>query len=354
MFNIVIVEDEPIELESLRRIISQCVENAVIHEASTGKKAIQLIDQFNHIDMIFVDINIPLPNGNQVIEYLRKKCTDTKVIVTTANDDFDIVRSMYNLKVNDYLLKPVKKSILIDTIKKTLEVNEDDNEKSRALKQKVFTLIDECRYTPWHSLVFDIINGACHVDRHNEDKRKEVIDFLEIVSQYMTAQGEKLSPTQRKVTALIKDINQYGVMDSRYFRVMIGLLTISEELFDYAFKSYIGNIDFIERAKFHIEKNILRNLTLDDVAAKSFVSSCYLSRAFKKITGIGFSNYIATRKITIAKSLLQFSDMKVNTIALELAYQDANYFCRIFKKETGMAPSDYRKIVTPEDSAALA
>lgn len=75
MFNIVIVEDEPIELESLRRIISQCVENAVIHEASTGKKAIQLIDQLSQIDMIFVDINIPLPNGKQVIEYLKKKKT---------------------------------------------------------------------------------------------------------------------------------------------------------------------------------------------------------------------------------------------------------------------------------------
>ncbi|WP_312981726.1 AraC family transcriptional regulator [Atlantibacter sp.] len=354
MFNIVIVEDEPIELESLRRIISQCVENAVIHEASTGKKAIQLIDQLSQIDMIFVDINIPLPNGNQVIEYLKKNNTDTKVIVTTANDDFDIVRSMYNLKVDDYLLKPVKKSILTDTIKRTLAFDEGDNEKSRALKQKVFAMIDNCDYAQWHSFIFDIINGACPVDMMEEDKRKDVTDFLEIVSQYMTAKGEKLTPTNRKVAALIKDISQYGVMQSRYFRIMISLLTISEELFDYAFKSYTGNIDFIERAKFHIEKNVLRNLTLDDVAAKSFVSSCYLSRAFKKITGIGFSNYIATRKITIAKSLLQFSDLKVNTIALELAYQDSNYFCRIFKKETGMAPSDYRKIVAPGDYAAMA
>ncbi len=73
MFTIVIVEDEPIELESLRQIISQCVENAAIHEASTGKKAIHLIDQLSQINMILVDINIPLPNGKQVIEYLKKK-----------------------------------------------------------------------------------------------------------------------------------------------------------------------------------------------------------------------------------------------------------------------------------------
>ncbi|WP_432372594.1 response regulator [Pantoea allii] len=354
MFNIVIVEDEPIELESLRRIISQCVENAAIHEASTGKKAIHLIDQLSQIDMIFVDINIPLPNGKQVIEHLKKKNSETKVIVTTANDDFDIVRSMYNLKVDDYLLKPVKKSILTDTIKRTLAFDEGDNEKSRALKQKVFAMIDNCDYAQWHDFIFGTINGTCPGDMIEEYKRKEVTDFLEIVSQYMTAKGEKLTPTNRKVTALINDINQYGVMENRYFRIMISLLTISEELFDYAFKSYIGNIDFIERAKFHIEKNILKNLTLDDVAAKSFVSSCYLSRAFKKMTGFGFSNYITTRKMTIAKSLLQFSDLKVNTIALELAYQDSNYFCRIFKKETGMAPSDYRKVVTQGDYATMA
>lgn len=49
MYNIVIVEDEYIESESLKRIISRCVENSVIHEASTGRKAIQLIDQLGKV-----------------------------------------------------------------------------------------------------------------------------------------------------------------------------------------------------------------------------------------------------------------------------------------------------------------
>lgn len=40
--------------------------------------------------------------------------------------------------------------------------------------------------------------------------------------------------------------------------------------------------------------------------------------------------------------------MKINTIALELAWQDANYFCRIFKKETNISPSDYRRITFPQ------
>lgn len=348
MYNIVIVEDEPIESESLRRIISRCVDNAVIHEAATGKIAIQLIDKLEQIDMMFVDINIPLPNGNQVIEYLKSKNNDTKVIVTTANDDFDLVRSMLNLKVDDYLLKPVKQSILTETIKKTLDVNEADIAALKVLKQTIISLIESCDYAQWHNFIFKKLDDACTRKSLTADQRKAVTDVLEILHQYIVAQSEKMIPTGKKVSALIQDITQHGLTNAAYYRIMISLMTISEEVFDHALKHFTGNMDFTERAKFHIEKNVLKNLTLDDIATKSFVSTCYLSRAFKKNTGIGFSNYIASRKINIAKSLLQFSNLKINTIALELSYQDANYFCRIFKKETSMAPSDYRKIVSPE------
>jgi YesN/AraC family two-component response regulator len=348
MYNIVIVEDEPIESESLRRIISRCVDNAVIHEAATGKKAIHLIDTLEQIDMMFVDINIPLPNGNQVIEYLKSKNNDTKVIVTTANDDFDLVRSMLNLKVDDYLLKPVKQSILTETIKKTLDVNEADIAALKELKQTMIMLIETCDYAQWHCFIFKKLDDACTRKSLTADQRKVVTDVLEILHQYIANQGEKMAPTGKKVAALIQDITQHGLSSTAYYRIMVALMTISEEVFDHALKHFNGNMDFTERAKFHIEKNVLNNLTLDDIATKSFVSTCYLSRAFKKNIGTGFSNYIASRKMSIAKSLLQFSNLKVNTIALELSYQDANYFCRIFKKETSLAPSDYRKIVSPE------
>ncbi len=310
MYNIVIVEDELIESESLHRIISSCVENVVIHEAATGKKAIQLIDTLDHIDMMFVDVNIPLPNGNQVIQYLKSKNTDTKVIVTTANDDFDIVRSMLNLKVDDYLLKPVKQSILIDTIHKLLEVNEADIATSKALKQKIVAMIERCDYAQWHSFLFKTLEAACTHKTLTVDQRKTVTNVLEILNQHVATQGEKLVPTGKKITALIQDITQHGLTSQGYYRTVVSMLAISEEVFDQALKNFDGNMDFTERAKFHIEKNILNNLTLDDIASKSFVSSCYLSRGFKKITGMGFSNYISSRKINIAKSLLQFSNLK--------------------------------------------
>lgn len=349
MYNIVIVEDEHIESEALRRIISRCVENSVIHEAATGKKAIQLIDQLNRIDMMFVDINIPLPNGSQVIQYLRKNNNETKVIVTTANDDFDIVRSMLNLNVDDYLLKPVKQSTLTATIKKTLNHSDDDNAISREMKQKIAALIDACSYRQWHDYLFDTLNGKQGATQGEQNKAFS--DFLEVLNQYLAGKDEKISALGKKVDNVLHEVALHGLVSHSYYRIMLAMLSISEEIFDYSFKHLNANMDFVERAKFHIEKNILKNITLDDIATHAFVSSCYLSRAFKKATGTGFSNYIANRKMAIAKSLLRFSDLKVNTIALELSYQDANYFCRIFKKETDMAPSDYRKACLPAPHA---
>lgn len=347
MYNIVIVEDEYIESESLKRIISRCVENSVIHEASTGKKAIELIDKLSQIDMMFVDINIPLPNGNQVIEYLKQKNTTTKVIVTTANDDFEIVRNMLSLKVDDYLLKPVKQSVLNDTIRKTLQVDEEEAAASRELRQNISELITHCDYPGWHTFLFSILDAACTGQVFGHDRSKTVSDVLELVSQHLAGLGEKYAPSRNKITDIMQNIRQQGLPASQYWRTMVGLLTVSESIFDLLFRHASADMDFVTRAQFHIEKNILKNLTLDDIAAKAFVSPCYLSRAFKKSMGTGFSSYITNRKINMAKSLLQFSDLKVNTIALELSWQDANYFCRIFKKETGIAPSDYRRIVSP-------
>ncbi|AOR61346.1 AraC family transcriptional regulator [Pectobacterium parmentieri] len=348
MYNIVIVEDEYIESESLKRIISHCVENSVIHEAPTGRQAIQLIDQLSQIDMMFVDINIPLPNGNQVIEYLKKKNTATKVIVTTANDDFDIVRHMLSLKVDDYLLKPVKQSILNDTIRKTLLVDEEAAAATREQRQNISDLMSRCDYPAWHTFLFSILDAACTGQVFGDDRSKTMTDLLELVQQHLAGMGDKYAVCRNNVATVIQDIHQQGLPASHYWRVMNGLLSMSEGIFEQVFKNTCGNMDFVDRAKFHIEKNILSNLTLDDIAAKSFVSPCYLSRAFKKSMGTGFSSYITSRKISMAKSLLQFSDLKVNTIALELSWQDANYFCRIFKKEAGISPSDYRRIVSPE------
>ncbi|MGY0613660.1 response regulator [Vibrio sp. FJH11] len=343
MYNIVIVEDELIEMESIERIVLQCVNNAFIHKASTGKKAIKLIDEIKNVDMILVDINIPLPNGKEVIEYLRTKNRDAKVIVTTANDDFDMLHNMFHLQIQDYLLKPVRQNILIDTIKKSLGFDEDIIKTSKELKSNIERIIEDKNYAVWNDFVLNIINESYVKTKEGIDARDSVKHFLDTLCFYLNSLHDEYSSSCSKLSSLSEDVSRSGLREDLYPQLVFSLFKIGDVIFTNSFKKQSSSIDFINRAKFHIEKGIFKNITLDEIAEKTFVSSCYLSRAFKKNESIGFSSYITKRKLIIARALLKYSNLKINKISLELAWKDSNYFCRIFKKEIGISPSDYRE-----------
>ncbi|GKX53709.1 response regulator transcription factor [Budvicia aquatica] len=337
MYNIVIVEDELIELEALRIIINRDISGVKIFEATKGSDAIRLIDDLDHIDIMLVDINIPLPNGLEVIRYLRQKSRDTKIIVITANDDVEMVRNMFEFKVDDYLLKPVKPQYLIKAIKNSLKFDEDLNTKIKEQKAYISELISSCNYVQWNDLIINnVINQAY---KSEKDQHKIITNFIMILQQIAKSNGWKID----ELNSNEKLLNQINFDERSYYNTLRTLLSIGNSIFDTAFLSSGAKLNSIHRAQYYIERNIFKNMTLDDVADHAYISACYLSRLFKKQFGIGYSEYLTRRKMVIAKLLLNFSDLQINAIALELSYQDANYFCRLFKKETGLSPSEYRK-----------
>lgn len=91
-----------------------------------------------------------------------------------------------------------------------------------------------------------------------------------------------------------------------------------------------------------INKN-LQTITLDDVAAKVHLSSCYLSRFFKEVTGENFSDYVLKVKIKKAKELLMNIDYRICDVSERLGYSNPKNFARAFKSYTGMTPSQFRK-----------
>lgn len=91
----------------------------------------------------------------------------------------------------------------------------------------------------------------------------------------------------------------------------------------------------------YIGSHLEDRLTLNDVAAVFGLSPNYLSALFKKNCGIGFSEYITQKKITLAKSLLLEQGMKVYEVADCLGFESAFYFSKVFKKVEGMSPRDF-------------
>ncbi len=91
----------------------------------------------------------------------------------------------------------------------------------------------------------------------------------------------------------------------------------------------------------YIGSHLEDRLTLNDVAAVFGLSPNYLSAIFKKNCGVGFSEYITQKKITLAKSLLLEQGMKVYEVADRLGFESAFYFSKVFKKVEGLSPRDF-------------
>lgn len=103
---VVIVDDHPIIRCGLRGLLSGDHVLKVVGEADTGAKAIALISQLRP-DVALVDISLGLMSGIDVIRCAKQLYPATKILVLTAYDDVQYVRSMIKLGVNGYLLKTV-------------------------------------------------------------------------------------------------------------------------------------------------------------------------------------------------------------------------------------------------------
>lgn len=92
-----------------------------------------------------------------------------------------------------------------------------------------------------------------------------------------------------------------------------------------------------------IDVDLSANLSLNTLAEKFNVNASYLSSLFKKDTGLTLTEYVNNKRIEEAKKLLETTSMQIQTIARTCGVFDVNYFAKIFKKQTGKTPGQYRK-----------
>lgn len=93
----------------------------------------------------------------------------------------------------------------------------------------------------------------------------------------------------------------------------------------------------------YIQLNLDDTLNLEILAAESKRNPKYLSSTFKQEVGVGINDYINTARIQRSLTLLRNTDDTVAHIAMLVGFHDANYFTKVFSKEMGCTPSQYRK-----------
>lgn len=91
-----------------------------------------------------------------------------------------------------------------------------------------------------------------------------------------------------------------------------------------------------------INKNIHNKQSVNEYAKLCSMSTCWFINSFRTYTGITPQQYITNIRISKAKELLSYSSFNITEIASIVGYENPFYFSRIFKKNTGLSPREYK------------
>jgi AraC-like DNA-binding protein/ligand-binding sensor protein len=99
----------------------------------------------------------------------------------------------------------------------------------------------------------------------------------------------------------------------------------------------------ITRAKAYIQEHQTENLRLGQVAKAVNSSTFYFCKMFKKATGLNFTEYLSRIRIERSRNLLLNPHLRVSEIAFEVGFQSLTHFNRVFKNTIGQSPTRYRQ-----------
>jgi len=112
MIKVVVVDDEPYLLRSIKQSIEETNGSfAVVGEALDGESALEVIRR-TRPDVIFTDIRMPVLDGLELIEELRRAKEEVLPVILSGYQDFEYAKRALQIGVEDYLLKPINAKAL--------------------------------------------------------------------------------------------------------------------------------------------------------------------------------------------------------------------------------------------------
>lgn len=173
--------------------------------------------------------------------------------------------------------------------------------------------------------------------------------------------SDDINKTKAKLLELLiaikRNINSHISEDGIFEQIYITNIIESNDInslkvtFKNYIKSIVSNVENFKNSKLsgiiseainYITKNYNKDISLDDVATELNMSYHYFSKFFKDTIGKNFVDYLTELRIEKSKELLKDNTISIKSICYEIGYHDPNYFSKIFRKATGMTPTEYR------------
>lgn len=153
-------------------------------------------------------------------------------------------------------------------------------------------------------------------------------------------EGGAATDTILKINNLfLKSLQEVDSQEALCYKLQEIVITFTESLFSNAPTSHS---ELMKKALSFISKNFASPLTLEQVAKVVHLNPSYFSSIFKKSCGSSFKEYLNLVRIEESKRLLSNTDYSIIDIAIAVGFEDQSYFCKVFKKYTGLTPTGYR------------
>ena len=118
VLKVIVIDDEPLAINVLKNYIEQVKELQLIETFSNAIEASSFL-QANHVDIIFLDINMPILDG---LDFLAGLKTKPMVVMTTAHEEYAL--QSYDLEAIDYLVKPIPFPRFLKAVNRIVELTQ--------------------------------------------------------------------------------------------------------------------------------------------------------------------------------------------------------------------------------------
>lgn len=346
MYSICIVDDREIFRRQFKRfpIFRSNEEFLVEFEAQNGQEALDIL-RTKSVDMVITDIRMPIMDGLELLKTAKEEKLCPCIVLLSEYSDFIYAKQGIVLGAFDYLVKPIDMGILRDLLERAKHY-------LHSLSQGAEHSSSGMRILPGL-----ILKNDAYAEVVGRQMAERMVKLETDPDRLFIALNEILHQLREKVEPDLSYMEKYCCFD-QLFALEPGqkgqpcVPMFCDKI--YEIRTNLNKFfvqtknELILSAINMIVRNIEENLSLQSVARLLFVNKAYLSHLFKQELGIGFTDYLVSVKIERAKYLLEYSQLKVYEIGMQLGYGDTEYFSRVFKQITGKKPTEYREMFLTE------
>lgn len=372
---VLLVDDEPIITQGMTVLIDWKAENCEIAASlANGREALDFLRK-EKVDLVLTDIRMPECTGLELIETVKKEnLSDAYFVIMSGYDEFDYAKQALKFGSMDYLLKPVDRDELLNTVRRVRRTWEKRNEDAKHLDElesaggsgagitRLIGIYDKKNQVGAGIVCKDNLdaltaaieeNDKAKIERtvyafYGECREKELSEeMINFNISYLLFQLIHLASMQDD------EVDQEAIMDfigeSSFEEGVVTGSSAYMQRFCEEYAEYISQLrksaggGILLEVEKEIRSRYAESISLREMSQKYYINNAYLGQIFKKKYGMSFKDYLTDCRIQEAAKMLIRTDKKILQIAEEVGYKDSDYFVQKFIERMGCTPSHYRR-----------